>query len=79
MNTIDKFEIMYSSDGSVIPEFVCSKHVFTPGKTYADKMPKIEAEIKIFSRDPKNIQLLSDLFDLLYRKVETETLKRGDL
>lgn len=43
------------------------------------KMPKIEAEIKIYSRNPEDLQLLSDLFDLLYRKVETETLRRGDL
>lgn len=37
MNTIDTFEIMYSSDGSVIPEFASAKHIFTPGRTYAHK------------------------------------------
>lgn len=69
---------LYDKQKSPQPEFAQGKHVYIPGRNYQDVMPKIEVEIKIHSIKPEDLSYLSDLFEHIYRKIEVDTLKRGE-
>lgn len=69
---------IYDKQEKPLPEYGWSKHIYTPGRNYQDVMPKIEVEIKIHSIKPEDLDYLSELFEHIYRKIEVDTLKRGE-